>query len=163
MSVTLPSGVDAIARAAAATPFDAVALCAAVDAFTQPVLRQRLCTVNRLDASQLRLTRVYSSNPAAYPPGGSKDKRGMPWGQHVLVDKKVFVGEGSEAIRASFDDADAIARLGLRSVINVPVVFAGNCLGTFNVLMTDEHVAPEHVEFARLAAQLLIPALSGSA
>jgi hypothetical protein len=41
------------------------------------------------------------------------------------------------------------------------VVFAGECLGTFNVLMTQERVAAEHVEFARLAAQLLIPALHG--
>lgn len=159
--VTLPPDVEAIARATAAAPFDPAALCAAVDAFAQPVLRQRLCTVNRLDVRHMRLTRLHSSNPAAYPPGGGKDKRGTPWGQQVLVEQRVFVGEGVDAIRAFFDDHEAIARLELRSVINVPVVFAGETLGTFNVLMQQDQVLPQQVEFARLAALLLVPALRG--
>lgn len=154
--------VGGVVRASGAAPFDAVALCAAVDAFAQPVLRQALCTVNRLDARELRLTRVYSSNPTAYPPGGSKDKRGLPWGQHVLVERRVFVGEGTDAIRASFDDHEAIARLGLRSVVNVPVVFGQQCLGTLNLLMQSPGVTARQVEFARLAALLLLPALGSS-
>jgi hypothetical protein len=155
----LPEGLDAVMLATAASPFEPAALCAAIDAFAQPVLRQSLCTVNRFDAAQMRLTRVYSSNPAAYPPGGSKEKRGTAWGRHVLLERRVFVGEGAEAIRASFDDHEAIARLQLRSVVNVPAVFEGECLGTLNLLMQADTVHPGQVEFALLLGLLLVPAL----
>lgn len=158
-AVPMPSDVDALLRASSAAPFDAGALCAAVDALAQPVLQQTLCTVNRLDAQQLRLTRLYSSNPAAYPPGGTKEKRGTPWGRQVLIERRVFVGEGTDAIRASFDDHEAIARLALRSVVNVPIVFEQRCLGTLNLLMQAASVAPAQVQFARLASVLLLPAL----
>lgn len=149
--------IDGVLRASAAAPFEGPALCAAVDAFAQEVMHQTLCTVNRLDAQHLRLTRVYSSNPVAYPPGGSKEKRGTAWGQQVLLERRVFVGEGTEAIRASFDDHEAIARLALRSVVNVPVVFEQQCLGTLNLLMPAARVQPEQVTFAQLAATLLLP------
>lgn len=159
MSDTTFPDVEPLLRASRATPFDPAALCAAVDAFAQPVMRQTLCTVNRLDAQQLRLTRLYSSNPAAYPPGGSKDKRGTAWGEQVLVQRRLFVGEGSDAIRASFDDHEAIARLSLRSVVNVPVVFEQQCLGTFNLLMQAASVTPAQVDFAQLLSLVLVPAL----
>lgn len=155
--VSLPPGLGAVERASAASPFDATALCQAIDALAQPVLRHSLCTVNRLDAQQLRLTRLYSSNPVAYPPGGSKDKRGTSWGQQVLVERSVFVGEGTDAIRAAFDDHEAIARLQLRSIVNVPVVFEDKCLGTLNLVMQAETVEPGQVEFARLLGLLLLP------
>ena len=45
------------------------------------------------------------------------------------------MGEGEDAIQAFFDDHAAIQALGLRSVINVPVVLDGACLGTLNFLM----------------------------
>lgn len=153
----VPADIEGVLRASRAAPFDATRLCAAVDAFAQPVMLHQLCTVNRLDAGQLRLTRVYSSNPAAYPPGGTKDKRGTPWGRQVLVEGRVFVGEGAEAIRASFDDHAAIARLALRSVVNVPVVFEQQCLGTLNLLMQAAVVRPEQVAFAQLLSMLLLP------
>lgn len=159
LPAALPPGLHAVVRASAASPFEPAALCQAVDAFAQPVLRQSLCTVNRLDPLHLRLTRIYSSNPGAYPPGGSKDKRGTPWGRQVLLDLCPFVGEGPEAIRAAFDDHEAIARLHLRSVVNVPVVFEQRCLGTLNLLMQSDTVGPGQLDFAQLLAMLLLPAL----
>ena len=158
-TLQVPTDIERVLRASGAAPFDATALCAAVDAFAQPVMRHTLCTVNRLDASLLRLTRVYSSNPVAYPPGGSKEKRGTSWGQQVLVERRVFVGEGTEAIRASFDDHEAIARLSLRSVVNVPIVFKQQCLGTLNLLMQAPAVSAEQVAFAQLLSLLVLPAL----
>jgi hypothetical protein len=152
----LPSAED-LARAAAAAPFDVLHYCTAVDAFAQPVMRQSLCTVNRFEHDTMQLVRLYSSNPVAYPPGGRKDKRGTAWGEQVLVRHQMYVGEGAEAIRASFDDHAAIERLGLRSVVNVPVAFAERCLGTLNLLMTAARVTPEQIEFARLLGVLLLP------
>jgi hypothetical protein len=157
-----PSTED-LARAAAKAPFDAPRYCAAADAFARPVMRQSLCTVNRLARDTMQLARLYSSNPVAYPPGGRKDKRGTAWGEQVLVRRQMYVGEGVAAIRASFDDHAMIERLGLRSVVNVPVAFEERCLGTLNLLMTAASVTPEQIEFARLLGVLLLPALFDAA
>ena len=149
--------VQAIADASAAAPFDPLALCRAVDQHALPLLAHSLCTVNQLNAQTLRLTRLYSSNLEAYPAGGSKDKRGTDWGRQVLSERQLFVGEGTAAIRQSFDDHAAIERLGLQSVINVPIVFEQRCLGTLNLLMAAPVVQREQIELARLLGVLLLP------
>ncbi|MDQ2185610.1 GAF domain-containing protein [Alcaligenaceae bacterium A4P071] len=147
-----------VARASAAVAAgDALALFAAVDDFAAEGLGHALCTVNRFDAARMGVTRLYSSNPRAYPAGGTKDKLGTDWGRHVLIEKRVYVGEGTTAIRAAFDDHAAITALGLQSVINVPVQVAGAVVGTFNVLMTQATLGPEHVTHARLAALMAVP------
>ncbi|CAB3820136.1 GAF domain-containing protein [Achromobacter piechaudii] len=152
-----PAGVQAIALAYAVA--DTAAALAAIDAYAHASLGHALCTVNRFDADAMRVVRLYSSNPEAYPPGGSKDKRGTPWGQQVLVERRVFVGEGEAAIREFFNDHDAIRELGLQSVINVPVVYGQACLGTVNFLMPRPKVTDADVDNARLAALLALPAL----
>jgi hypothetical protein len=106
----------------------------------------------------MRVVRLYSSNPQAYPPGGSKDKRGTAWGRHVLLERKLFIGEGTDAIREFFNDHDAIRELGLRSVINVPVVYGQACLGTVNFLMPREALSADDIAAARLAGLLALPA-----
>ena len=150
------AAVQAIALAYADA--DAAAAFQAIDAHARASLAHTLCTVNRYDAQAMRVVRLYSSNPEAYPPGGSKDKAGTPWGRHVLLERQVFVGEGEEAIREFFDDHGAIRDLGLRSVINVPVVYGGVCLGTVNFLMPRPRVSDADVHAARLAALLALPA-----
>lgn len=133
------------------------ALFAAVDDCVGRILRQTLCTVNRYDARNERLTRLYSSDPSSYPVGGSKEKAGTAWGRHVLHECRLFVGEGVEAIRESFDDHATIQALGLRSVINVPIVAHGACLGTLNLLMQTETVDASMVQWAQLAGLLATP------
>jgi GAF domain-containing protein len=149
-------GIAKIAGACAGT--DPLALLEAVDHYARGVLDHALCTVNRFDAEHIAVVRLYSSNPQAYPPGGSKNKAGTPWGQHVLLDHRIFVGEGSAAIGEFFDDHGVIDALGLRSVINIPVMADGVCLGTCNFLMTRDHVTADHVAFAQLAGLLAVPA-----
>ena len=129
----------------------------AVDHLVQPVLQQTLCTVNRYNPQREQLTRLYSSDPLAYPVGGTKGKAGTSWGRQVLHQKQLFIGEGVDAIRQSFDDHATIQALGLRSVINVPVVFQGQCLGTINLLMTSAKVDAAMVQTARLAGVLALP------
>ena len=152
-----PDRIPALAEACAGD--DPAALFAAVDACARPVLGQALCTVNRLDIERLALVRLYSSDPQSYPPGGGKDKRGTDWGRHVLLEQRVFVGEGIEAIRQSFSDHRAIEALGLRSVINVPLVARGVCLGTMNFLMPTAEVGADRIAFARLAGLLALPGI----
>jgi GAF domain-containing protein len=150
------AGVQANPPAYAAA--DAAAAFLAIDAYAHATLAHTLCTINRYDAGAMRVLRLYSSNPGAYPPGGSKDKAGTAWGRHVLQERRVFVGEGEDAIREFFDDHGAIRELGLRSVINVPVVYGGACLGTVNFLMPRPAVSDADVHAARLAGLLALPA-----
>jgi GAF domain-containing protein len=133
---------------------DAKAIFGTIDQWAKSVLQQALFTVNRFDEENMAVVRLYSSDPVSYPPGGSKQKRGMPWGEHVLLKRQIYVGEGSDAIRESFDDHAAILGLGLQSVINVPVVVGDQCLGTVNFLMREPKIQEAHINFARLAAQL---------
>ncbi|MGN6578695.1 MAG: GAF domain-containing protein [Bordetella sp.] len=149
--------ISALADACAGE--DPVALFAAIDACARPVLGQTLCTVNRLDIERLALVRLYSSDPRSYPPGGGKDKRGTDWGRHVLLERRIFVGEGIEAIRQSFDDHRAIEALGLKSVINVPLVARGVCLGTMNFLMPAAEVGADKIACARLSGLLALPGM----
>ncbi|SAI72398.1 Uncharacterised protein [Bordetella ansorpii] len=153
----LHPALDALAQAHAGA--DPAAVCAAVDLQARAVLGHTLCTVNRHDPRDMTLSRLYSSNPQAYPPGGGKDKRGTPWGRQVLLEQRLFIGEGAQAIRQAFDDHAAIAALGLASVINVPVVARGQCLGTLNFLMPQERVSQDKIAAARLAGLLVLPAL----
>jgi hypothetical protein len=141
---------------------DATAIFAALDRAMRPAIGQTLCTANRYEPGEEKLYRLYSSNATAYSPGGSKSKGGTPWGAHVLHQRRVFVGEGAGALQEVFDDSDTILALGLRSVINVPVVFQDVCLGTFNVLMPQEQVRASQVEWARLAGLLSVPAFTAA-
>jgi GAF domain-containing protein len=134
-------------------------LCHGIDQIAMALLDRKLLTVNIFHAQHMELERLYSSNPQAYPPGGRKQKKGTTWGQHVLIDQKIFVGEGTEAIRQFFDDHETIAHLGLQSVINVPILNDTLCLGTLNILMTLPSVKPEHIEAAQHLGALLRPGL----
>ncbi len=124
------------------------ALFAAIAAVAAEAMGCALFTAMRFDAAAGEVERLYSTNPQAYPVGGRKTKRDTPWATHVLSERRVFVGAGDTAIRAAFDDHEKILGLGLHSIINVPVVLAGSCVGTVNFLMPRDVVAPADVTVA---------------
>lgn len=134
-------------------------LCHGIDQIAMALLERELLTINIFHSEQMELERLFSSNPGAYPPGGRKQKKDTSWGQHVLIQQKIFVGEGAQAIEQSFDDHETIARLGLQSVINIPVSSESFCLGTLNILMKHPILRPEQIEIAQQLGQLLLPGL----
>jgi hypothetical protein len=134
-------------------------LCHGIDQIAMANLDRELLTINIFHPQQMELERLFSSNPEAYPPGGRKKKKGTLWGQHVLIDKNIFIGEGTEAIKQSFDDHETITRLGLQSVINIPITSHSVCLGTLNILMKHPRIQPEHIETAQHLGALLCSAL----
>lgn len=138
---------------------DPQALFQLLDHSAHAVLQHQLLTINLYQAPLEQLTRLYSSNTQAYPIGGSKNKKGVPWGAHVLQQGKVYIGEGPEALRWAFDDHVLIQQLGLRSVINVPVRFRQQCLGTVNFLMPYDSISEAQREMAILCALLALPGL----
>lgn len=130
-----------------------------VDKIATALLARELLTINRFYPEQMSLERLFSSNPQAYPPGGRKQKRGTAWGQQVLLDQHVFIGEGVDAIRQSFDDYDTIVQLGLQSVINIPISDGGHCLGTLNILMKHPRIEPQQRQAAEQLGLLIQPGL----
>ena len=79
MSALLPlpaAGQDELRRIEQAyADADPLAALAAIDAYAGAVLAHALFTVNRHDAARMRVVRLYSSNPSAYPPGGQGQGR----------------------------------------------------------------------------------------
>lgn len=104
------------------------------EAITGGAIGHRLFTIMRYDADRAEVERVHTSMPAAYPVGGRKAKKNTAWSDHVLRDMQVFRANDADGIRAAFDDHVTIASLGLDSVLNIPLVLAGRCLGTMNLL-----------------------------
>jgi GAF domain-containing protein len=140
------------AAASAAALFEAIAQVAALR------VNARLVTAMRHDEAASTVERVYSSNPQAYPVGGRKVKQESDWSRHVLVEHRVLVSAGDDAIRKHYNDHAIIFGLGLHSCVNVPLVSSGKCIGTLNVLATRPQWSDEEVAIARV---LGLAALSG--
>lgn len=106
----------------------------------------------------MQVERLYSSNPEAYPVGGRKNKKATAWGQQVLIDRQLFVGEGEAAIRAAFDDHALMHSLGVRSIVNVPVVWRDACLGVLNFACPLPRVEARQVAMARMFGLIAVAA-----
>ena len=108
-------------------------LYAAVDALVQDVVGHRLFTLMRVHEATDEVERIYSSNTAAYPVGGRKVKRGTPWSGAVLDRGEVFVARTPDEVREAFADHALIESLGIGSIMNIPIAWAGRRLGTMNI------------------------------
>ena len=149
---------DALARVAA--PAEALG---PIEAAREAILGPGLLTVNLVAArpaepgGTFQLQRAWSSNPVAYPVGGGKRKQPTPWTEQLLARGEIFIGEGEGALAAAFDDADRIAALGMRAIVNVPLLVDGACRATFNVLGPRPSWSPREIATVRLLALLAQP------
>lgn len=104
------------------------------------------------------VARVYSSNETAYPVFGRKQMGPTPWGEKVIDRQEAFLGPDPEAIIWAFYDHELIFSLGLGAVINIPVIYNGETIGTMNLLDRSGAYTEEHLQKAAGYASLLIPA-----
>ena len=135
------------------------AIYAALEAVSGEVIGHRLFTIMRFDAARSEVERVHSSLQSVYPNGGRKKKADTAWADHVLGGMKVFLGSTPDDIRAAFDDHPTILGLGLGSIINVPIVFEGRCLGTMNLSHEAGWYRAEDEQIGILLGAFLIPSL----
>jgi hypothetical protein len=103
---------------------------------------------------EIRLRRIWSSEPEAYPVGGGK-----PWTRQLLEQGRLFIGEGDEALARVFDDHARIASLDLHAVVNVPITHDGSCFATFNVLGRMPCWQAHEIAAIRMLALLAAPQL----
>jgi GAF domain-containing protein len=92
--------------------------------------------------------RIWSSHPVEYPVGGMKPLDGSHWSSVVIDRRKTFVANSIAEISEVFGDWELIRSLGCESCINIPVVIAGQVLGTLNCLDRAGHYTPERVAAA---------------
>jgi hypothetical protein len=135
------------------------AICRALEKLTAEVIGHRLFTVMRFDGSRSEVQRIHTNQPQAYPTGGRKQKKDTAWADQVLGEMRVFRGTTPEDIVAAFDDHETILGLGLGSVLNIPIVFDGRCVGTMNLLHQAGWYRHEDERTGLLLAAFLIPAL----
>lgn len=131
----------------------------AVGQATMRLLGPGLLTINAWHAGTAEIERIWSSNPAAYPPGGKKSKPDSPWRRQLLEAGEVFVGEGDAALAAVFDDVALIRSLGCTAVVNVPLCRAGRVFGTFNYLSERAAWDAREIATLRVLANLAAPAV----
>lgn len=117
-----------------------------------------LFSANAFRVETMEVERLYSSNPEAYPVGGRKPKKATAWGRQVLLDRRIFVGEGDQAIREFFDDHALMCSLGVHSIVNVPVVWRGACLGVLNFASPHPRFGADQIAMARMFGLIAVPA-----
>lgn len=105
--------------------------------------------------------RFYTNMPDAYPVGGRKPVTDSPWMQRVIHGGQPYIGRTSADIADVFYDHALIVSLGCESVLNMPVRWAGQTLGTLNLLHCAGFYDEAHLPAVRLAAHLALPALLG--
>ena len=103
--------------------------------------------------------RFYSNRPAQYPVGGRKPVTDSPWMQQVIGRGEAYIGHTREDIRNVFYDHELIGSLGCESVLNLPVRWRGQSVGTLNLLHRAGFYTQDDVAPVRVAAHLALPAL----
>ncbi|MEO9190860.1 MAG: GAF domain-containing protein [Acetobacteraceae bacterium] len=131
------------------------ALDAALDATVGHILFTVLVHHPGLHESERR----YSNRPAEYPVGGRKPVTDAPWMRQVIQRGEPYIGRTREDIAAVFYDHALIASLGCESVLNVPVRWRAETLGTVNLLHRAGWYDEGHVPTVRRLAHMALPAL----
>jgi hypothetical protein len=145
--------------AAHADPDQPAATFRAIDAALAEAPGHILFTVLVHHPALKQSERFYSNQPLAYPVGGRKPVTDSPWMQRVIFGGEPYIGRSREDIAAHFFDHELIHSLGCDSILNMPVRWRGETLGTLNLCHRTGHYDESHLPRVKLIAQLALPAL----
>ncbi len=155
--------LEDLLRIQALTARDTTAAYRATDALAERLFEHALFTVTRSLHATKQVERVYSSNPAAYPVGGRKQKQDTEWGATVLDRGEPLICHGPADIRRVFADHALILSLGIGGMVNVPVLFGGRSVATLNICHAADRFGPGDLPSLRVLAALLLPLVLGGA
>ncbi|MGL4496781.1 MAG: GAF domain-containing protein [Beijerinckiaceae bacterium] len=105
------------------------------------------------------VVRLHSTMPAVYPTGGRKPVLANAYHERVHKRGEAFLGRTVEDFKPYFPDHELIASLGLGSVLNFPVRFDGQSLGSINLLDAPHAYGERHIAPGMAIAAMLTPAL----
>lgn len=120
----------------------------------------KLLTVLTIDVPRSLNRRVHSSNPVAYPRGGTKPLRtDSEFYRTIVVGGTPRLCATPQACRDAFPDYPIFEALGCGSAVNIPVIAGGITIGSINVLHEagwyHQDMFPLLLELAALAVPLL--------
>jgi GAF domain-containing protein len=131
----------------------------AIDAVLSDAPGHILFTVLAHHPALRQSQRCYTNMPEAYPIGGRKPVTDSAWMQRVIHGGEPYIGRTRDDIAAHFFDHALIHSLGCESILNMPVRWRGQTLGTLNLCHRAGHYAESDLPRLRLIAQLAAPAL----
>jgi len=131
----------------------------AIDKAVAETIGHRLFTILIHHRVARESERIYSNMAEAYPLMGRKPITNSPWMQQVMERGQPYIGCHADDIRDVFFDHALILSLGCHSVLNMPLRWQGQTLGTLNMLHQENWYAAHHIELARVFAQLALPAV----
>lgn len=117
----------------------------------------RLFTVMTVDMQAGLARRAFTNDAAHYPVSGTKPITRNRWFDIVHGEKRSFVANTLADIATVFPDHELIGSLGLGSVLNLPVLIAGELMATINMLDAEGHYTPDRVAAAE--RHLTLPAM----
>lgn len=103
--------------------------------------------------------RFYSNMPVDYPVGGSKPVTDSPWMKQVIDRGQPYIGRTRADIQEVFYDYELIWSLGCESVLNYPVRWQGQTVGTLNLLHRAGFYDESQVDAVAVLGHLALPAL----
>ena len=130
----------------------------ALDAALKAVIGHKILTVLLYHADLQETERFYSSDIEAYPIAGRKDVRPTAWTEHLLIGQQCYIGYNADDIREFFLDHELIHSLGCDAILNVPVVYDGETLGTCNLMHEEGWYDEDDIEIAMTLVNIAAPA-----
>lgn len=136
----------------------ALALFQAVEQGLARAPGHRLMTVLVYFHDQGESQRAYSSRPDEYPIGGRKTLGQAPRMRQVLASGEPFLGHTRRDIVENFPDHEKLLAMGCESIVNMPVRWGAQVLGTVNLLHAERHYAQHDLPLIEAWAHLSLPA-----
>lgn len=127
----------------------------AVGRLAEAVTGARLVTLLTREPEDGSAERIWTNMPGPYPVSGRKPMNRTRWSEIVLERHETFVANTIGEIAAVFDDHALIQSLGCESCMNLPIIVAGEVIGTVNCLDAAGYWTPERLAGARA---LILPA-----
>ncbi len=107
---------------------------ALISELLQDLFGHRLFTALVYLKAQRLMGRIYTSDGNISPLGGFKATGKGPWSSRVLDEGLVYVGSHENDIRSVFSESEMLIQHGLHSVLNIPIWFGGEVIGSLNLL-----------------------------
>ena len=130
-----------------------------VERISAETMGWRLFTILRYVETAHAVERLYSSDEKAYPVGGRKPLDKIAASHGAMERGEVFLAANKEEVRKAFFDHELIFSLGITSILNVPIRYAGRRLGTVNLCGEEGMYGQDEVGRGQILAALLVPAL----
>ena len=131
----------------------------AADVALAQAFGHKLFTILMYDKAVTESIRVYANLKGDYPLLGRKKIVSAEWKSCLFDDGLPFVGHTAADIKLAFSDYELIQSLGCESVLNLPVRWNGQTIGTVNLLHAANWYKDVDLAAATVFAQLIAPAL----